>query len=289
MSNQQIHTIVSWASLTDANVGAISELRALCNTYESLDLKVRVEHEEAHPSQQTNYFLAYADEMLVGYCALDRGSPIELCGMVHPGYRRQGIGRALLEAAVEECKRAGANRLGIICEEASLSGKTFVAIIGAEYRFAEYHMELAAHQKRTGQDERLQLQRIGLQDAEAFIQMQAKVFGDPEDVVRQIVLPDIIDPQSSFYLARLAGTPVGCLKLFLHNNQAGIYGFGVLPEYRKYGFGRQMLTGIIEMALAEQPERIYLEVETDNQAAIGLYQSSGFTITTTYGYYRLAF
>jgi len=40
---------------------------------------------------------------------------------------------------------------------------------------------------------------------------------------------------------------------------------------------------------AETQKRIMLDVETDNTDAIGLYQSCGFEIKTTYDYYDLKF
>ncbi len=289
MSGETTHNIVSKATLNSEEAQAIARLRALCNTHEGLDLKLSVEQDEASEAEQPKHVLAYAGDALIGYCALDRGMPIELCGMVHPASRRQGVGRALLSAAIEECKHAGANRLVIICEEASQSGKAFMSAVRAEYRFAEHRMVLGTFQRRPAADSRLRLEQVSPQEAETLIQVRARVFNDPEESQRQSVLPDITDPHSRFYLARLGEAPVGCLKVFLQDGEAGIYGFGVLPEHRRAGFGRQMLTQIIEPLLVEQPGRITLEVETDNIAAIALYQSCGFQITTTYGYYRLRF
>src|ERR1700693_2014809 len=86
--------------LTDDERDAIASLTALCNAHEGLDLKVVVGLPRPEASAQAGDFLYSLDGRLVGYCSLDSsvGPTPELCGMVHPDYRRRGIGRALLNA-----------------------------------------------------------------------------------------------------------------------------------------------------------------------------------------------
>src|SRR5581483_4869376 len=122
----------------------VAALLALCNAHEGLDLKLDLGAARPRPNAaERNHLLYYApDGTLAGYCGLDPGEQIELCGMVHPTYRRRGIGRALLRAAAEECRRRGKRRAYLICEEASASGHAFVSAAGAIYRFAEHGMEL---------------------------------------------------------------------------------------------------------------------------------------------------
>ena len=73
------------------------------------------------------------------------------------------------------------------------------------------------------------------------------------------------------------------------SEQVGIYAFEVRLGYRGRGYGRQMLEEAIRTIRAETQKRIMLDVETDNTDAIGLYQSCGFEIKTTYDYYDLKF
>jgi ribosomal protein S18 acetylase RimI-like enzyme len=57
----------------------------------------------------------------------------------------------------------------------------------------------------------------------------------------------------------------------------GSLGMGVLPEYRGQGIGRRLLEACIAKAWARGITRIELEVRADNERAIGLYKSVGFT------------
>jgi ribosomal-protein-alanine N-acetyltransferase len=52
-----------------------------------------------------------------------------------------------------------------------------------------------------------------------------------------------------------------------------IHTIGVDPAYQGQGIGRQLLTQLLEIASGGA---VFLEVRTDNAAAIGLYESFGF-------------
>lgn len=62
-----------------------------------------------------------------------------------------------------------------------------------------------------------------------------------------------------------------------------IHTIGVDPAYQRHGIGRAMMTRLLE----DVDGAVYLEVRTDNDAAIALYQSLGFvTVGVRRRYYR---
>src|SRR5947209_1607857 len=93
--------------LTTAELAQIEQLALLCNTYDGLDLKLNWETLRSRPSEQTNDFLYYAADQLVGYLALFsfNAQEAELSGMVHPDQRRRGIFSTLLQEAKRECEQ----------------------------------------------------------------------------------------------------------------------------------------------------------------------------------------
>ena len=207
--------------------------------------------------------------------------------MVHPDYRRRGIGRALLQAAAAVSADRGATRLLLICEDASMSGRGFVTTTGAVHHFSEYRLEFdrAALDQRPPVPKTLTLQPARRQDLEMLVHILAASFDDAEEEVRAGIARNLADPSEQYYLAYLDGTPIGSIRSSIVGNDAYLYGFGVLPAYRGRGLGREILSRMIETLSAANHSRIGLEVETDNRNALGLYLSCGFREVTTYGYY----
>jgi len=62
----------------------------------------------------------------------------------------------------------------------------------------------------------------------------------------------------------------------------------VLPHYQGHGYGRQILSSIVQMLQEENWPHIMIEVATDNNRALSLYQRCGFRVTTEYQYYSIA-
>ncbi|MDR1997949.1 MAG: GNAT family N-acetyltransferase [Candidatus Margulisbacteria bacterium] len=81
------------------------------------------------------------------------------------------------------------------------------------------------------------------------------------------------------------GQEIGCLEYTIAADELQITGLFVRPEYRRRGLAEAALREL----LAARPglNNAYLEVRTDNQAALGLYQKLGFIKTgIRKNYYR---
>ena len=67
-----------------------------------------------------------------------------------------------------------------------------------------------------------------------------------------------------------------------------IAGLGVLPEFRRRGYGREILTQAVGRLASSGVERIALEVSVENEGALTLYESAGFEVVTGYDYYAVS-
>ncbi len=274
-------------SLTPAEIRAAAELAEVCNAYEGLDLVLDLDVLPAL-AEQTRALLYYADDALVGFLRLYGfgRNEVEVVGMVHPAWRRRGIFRTLLEAALAEARRRGAARLLLACEERSASGQAFVKAMGAVYSFSEHKMVWHGGLPPAPPSAPLTLRPATAADADLLVQLYVACFDDPEEEMQVHVDTILSDPERNVQLAYLGGAPIGMITLVLSEDEAYIAGFGVVPELRGRGYGRQILGMVINQALLSRT-RIVLEVETDNLSALGLYQSCGFRETTAYDYYAL--
>ena len=59
--------------------------------------------------------------------------------------------------------------------------------------------------------------------------------------------------------------------------EADILTVGVISKYRGQGIARQLMAGITQWAIDQGSIAMMLEVKTDNAAAIGLYESLGYS------------
>jgi len=60
-------------------------------------------------------------------------------------------------------------------------------------------------------------------------------------------------------------------------NHTGRLGIGLLPQYRRQGWGTKLVSEALKLAFRKDLERIELEVFASNVGAIKLYQNIGFS------------
>jgi ribosomal protein S18 acetylase RimI-like enzyme len=287
-------SVVVRSVLSPAEIAECEQLVTLCNRYENLHMQLSREMLEERSGKENDDFLYYQDDMLVGYLSLMSWGIEERemhLGVVHPNYRRQGIFRALLEAAKAECASRGTRKFALVCEGSSRSASACVTALGARYTFSEHEMVLENFHDSMTFDDRLTLSAANSSNIDALVAVQSRSFNDSEAFVLLMIAKFLQEPQRHFYLATFGEEglscrePVGVLRLDEFGDEIGIYAFGVLPEYRGRGYGRQILEEIIRKIRARSQKPIRLEVDTRNTVAINLYRSCGFAIRTTYNYY----
>jgi len=123
-------------------------------------------------------------------------------------------------------------------------------------------------------------------DVPALAMVTSSAFGDTIEFTQKRIAQNISNPNERYYLGKLDGEPVASLKAWLTSGAAGIYAFGVIPQVRGQGVGRELLTRVIDLLRREGYHEMSLEVDPDNTVARELYESVGFRTRTTYGYYR---
>ncbi len=294
MSDEQIYDVIGVRQLTDEQAEQARALRDLCNSADGLDLKLGISAGFVTQSSEPYAFLCHIDGALVGFCTLVGGDDpeLELCGMVHPAYRRRHIGRALLRCALDSAqRRLAALRVLIICEDASAAGRAFVAAAGAKHDFSENRMEITtppAGSLAGATPHRLEVRQAGADEANELARVIAASFGQADDHMAEGIVRDMATEGERYFLARLADTPIGAFKIFVDAPKAYIYAFGVTPEYRRNGYGREILEDILPRLFAEGWTAVGLEVDADNAPAQALYRAVGFRDVTVYGYYQLA-
>lgn len=262
--------------------------------FEGVDFLVSLEEMLAPSVNKPAQLLLYQGETLTGFVYLQQirsDSEIEVFGIVHPDYRRQGVGTTLLEAAKTVWRQRGASGLLLVCDGALPSGKAFAEANRAEYRFSEHRMLLDPASIKRPQlppEQQIRLQRAEVSDVPILARLISQAFDSSEEEMKQWITEVIPEDNQRFYIGLLDGLPIGALRTVSICEQIDIATFGVLSAYRGRGYGRQMLLAIVDLLLDENWLEIALDVETRNANALGLYESCGFHKIRTCDYYQVS-
>jgi len=277
-------------TLTDAELTEIQQLARLCQEHEPLDLRINSDVLALRSGDKANELLYYRDDILIGFFTIDGlgTEEPEGTGMVHPSYRRQGVFRALVAAAREECRQNQADSLILLFDHRSDAAIAFANAVGAQHDFSEHSMRLDHTDSLPQIEQRLDFHKATQDDAPAIGAILARDFDADAAQVTQSVAHNMRSPVYQYYIATLGHEPIGTLNVQNLGGDAYIYGFVVRPDQRGRGYGKEILARAIADIIAQRPQPIFLEVETENDPAFGLYRSFGFEVTTTYDYYRLA-
>lgn len=287
--NEHKQGLVPKSTLTPGELTEISRLIDICNQHNGLRIRIGMDMLRERSGDEPNDFLYYVNGQLVGYLEADSygRKEKELAGMVHPDFRRRGIFTALFSAVREEFQRRGLEKLILICEHKSESGRAFLATTGTELAYSEHEMWLGTFHERGRRTPGLSMRRADARDIDTIVSLLATDSGNTAEVKAWVT--ELMGKPDTFwfYLATLNGQPLGTVRLDFMEEVTGIYAFEVRLGYRGLGYGREMLEQLIHIAREASPKPVMLDVETGNTNAVGLYLSCGFEIKTTYDYYEL--
>lgn len=280
--------VILSAGLSDSELQGIRELENVCCGHEKLNMKLNWDMLVKRPTDESNDFLYYTGNKLIGYLGFygfgAKPIEIEITGMVHPDFRRKGVFKELFDTAKQECINRGAEKLLLITERSSKTGESFVKFTGSRYSFSEYRMKFDETAVPVIPKTGITLRKAEARDYPELINLDALCFGVSKAEVKS---NNLSDAYNSVYIAELEGKSIGKIGVSMEREAGYIFGFGIKPEYRRQGNGRQLLSLMLSKLLSEQVNTVLLEVAVENENALFLYKSCGFKEITVYDYYKI--
>ncbi|WP_073080648.1 GNAT family N-acetyltransferase [Sporobacter termitidis] len=270
--------------LSDVIRAQIRDLDRVCGKNEPLCMKLNWDMLEVRPADEVNDLLWYVDGQLAAFLGLygfgAQPEEIEITGMVHPDFRRQGIFTKLFREAVSICRSRGAGRLLLIAERQSLSGAAFARNAGLTYDFSEYRMICNGYSPPRARTGGLSLRPAADRDTAFLMKLDAACFGStfPGGYGREL---------THIYVAALDGRDIGKIGLCDENGLGYVFGVCILPEFQGRGYGRAMLDAILQKHFDASGAAAILEVAVKNGGALSLYKACGFSELTIYDYFEL--
>lgn len=273
----------------------INTLEKLCIERDKVALKLEIDYKLSRAKgkgdtlKNLNEFMCYYDNQLIGYAGIGQfgGTDLEVNGMVHPDYRRRGIFTRLISLAKDEWKKREGTKLLLLSDNKSVSGQAFIKVTGASFYNAEYEMFLKNDPKENSKPKHVVLRKATNKDARDIEFQNSMYFNTP---MREENIPMPEEEEkcgTTTYLAEINNKIIGKVNVGISEGTGGIFGLGIMTEYRGKGYGRELLILAIEKLQEKSPEHIMLQVAAKNSNALNLYKSCGFQETSTMDYFEI--
>lgn len=236
-----------------------------------------------NPDEEANHILFYENDNLTGYMSIDcyNGEEMEAAPIVDKEDTFNKMHHFLFKNAKDKGKR---KILYIADRKFNFLGnclnKMEIPIL-----FSEHRLDLDQSKFIPIETCKLVIRDAETIDKKAIFELDKDAFNQSEDIDDEIKIENV--ELSLTKVALLDNEVIGKARIFECDGTAGIYGFVVYPHLRGKGYGRAILSEIISMYLENGSQKIFLEVETENEIAVHLYQSVGFVIQSTFDYYQL--
>lgn len=271
--------------LTREELSEIKALQEVCEKEGGFQLKLNFDMLENRINPYQEDFFHYEGGRVVGFLAsYDFGNKVELCGMVHPEYRRRGIFSKLLETGLAEAINRNVRTILLNAPTDSHSAKEFLKSVPCTFSVAEYQMKW--QRTKLTEDPAVTVRpSLSDDDWEAEIQLDVSGFGLQESEARGMNQRIRDTSSDQRLIIEAEGKTAGKMRVSELNSEAWIYGFVVFPELRGKGIGRKALSRVVKME-DQKGLPIFLEVEAKNAHALGLYESCGFRSYHSQDYYE---
>jgi ribosomal protein S18 acetylase RimI-like enzyme len=274
--------------LNDTALEAIADLERRVVAADGGRLKLEWGDLRSRTGRRVDDLLWWDDDgRLLGFLGLYAFSAptVELTGMVDPGSRRRSIATALVTAALPLCRERGYTKALLVVPRTPTAGRELALRLGGSLDHCEYALQLTGAPAHAPADPRVTVRAISSADDANVRSLLAMGFGwdgsqSPDQTEHDLAGTLVIS---------LDDDVIGSLRLTRDGDTAGVYGFVVHPDHRGRGIGRDVLRRVCVQALADGAARVHLEVAVDNDRALGLYTSLGFTPISTEDYYSLPF
>ena len=239
-----------------------------------------------HPEE--DLFFAEQDGVLVGYSdifpELEIGRVI-LDGAVHPDYRRRGVGKRLMEIALEQSRAMGAKLVHLALPGQSKDSQRLVQERGFRLVRLHWQMSLKRYTESLHLRQGFQLRHFLRGDEERLCTLQNLAFAGswgfrPNTVeqIRYLTNMSLFHGEGIIFITEGERVVGYCLTMDdpVEKGKGYIRMMGVDPLYRGQGLGRAVLLAGINYLQRRGMGAIELTVDSRNLVATKLYRSVGF-------------
>lgn len=280
--------IVKTNVLTKSQQSQIKALEDLCFAADGLECHAFLSNELNFDRNLDCFFLGYENGEPVAFLSVFAPSraEAEVQAVTRPDCRRQGCFRALLGAAKTEIIQAGVEEIVFAVETKSASGSAVVKrhpsvrLLRSEYRMTRRAGDMPAC------PENLDFVMVDSGNIAHYRRLITSAF--PEMKSGDVFFDRLLQPGSrTGYLAFENGSAVGGFCLNFEGTDVFLYGLAIAEDRRGRGIGTRMTAYALKKGF-EKADRVILEVDSGNPAALRLYHKCGFAVDFQVDYFACA-
>lgn len=232
------------------------------------------------------FILASVEGQLVGFLSIyaDEPKEAEVQLFVTPSFRRQGIASSLWEDFMD------------LAKDYQIEDRLYVS----EVRFLEQHPELLSHfhlveAEEEGHELWLEApcqvvdldkrEELSVLEAEEYMlqeiaHFQSKAFETDLDYALKYATESLEGQDTRLFVLRDQEQVLASVTVELSQGTTYFFGLAVDPDHFRKGYARYLLRSVMNQMATEVEQQFQIVVEKENQAALSLYLSLGFTIQT---------
>lgn len=261
----------------------------ICNNYESLEKAIYLDGSE-ECMEIDNFYLLYQNQRLISLIVINpvEEDIIEVCGYTLPEFRQKGNFKYLLNKVKEDlCKYPNLN-IQFVMEAKSQSALKTMLALNRKYMKSEYLLKLNIKETNIKPVSRKNLNICLLNSNIVMeaIKVNMETLGTEKEEAKYMFEEILNAKDLEYYCAYYEGELIGVCGLSYGEHSAFIFGFGVKEKYQGFGYGRELLTYLIELVSKKSYSFITLHVSSLSAKALTLYDHMGFCIKSQYDYYQ---
>ena len=155
----------------------------------------------------------FDEDVLVGFLGIYgyRPDQVELCGMVHPSSRRQGIFSRLFEAAIAEVRLRGVPEALLVVDRLYEGGTAFARHLGAEIEHSEHRMVWRREPAEFTPDPSVKIREATRSDIAFIIKCLTEAFDFPAEALEAEEEDTLARRYPGTYVIERAGELVGTI------------------------------------------------------------------------------
>jgi ribosomal protein S18 acetylase RimI-like enzyme len=274
--------------LTKNQLEAMEALVQICGKHDETEAALDVDESFKAPND-VNSFLLYEEDQLLSFinCFAPKTYEAELSAFTHPEYRKKGLFRKLLTAAKAELVSRGISDILFVCDRKSKDGQSVASHLKAVYDFSEYSMQYTSEYKISTLVPNLRVRAAVPEDSSELVNLSRLSFSESDEDADNYIKHIFSSKNRTQHVAVMDDKIAGMISTAIEGKKSYIHGLCVSPEYRKRGIGGALLDYKVGQSLMRHPDfAVELEVETQNDGALSIYERAGFEVKACYDYFR---